>query len=102
DRPNLKDPRWFNLAALAWVGAQMAALAAGRAQAVPQSRYCDTLILALAIHFVAMLWLLETRALGGLGAKAPPIALALWIAVLGVTLPRSERHLPRQIEAWRE
>ena len=30
------------------------------------------------------------------------VALAAWIAVLGVALPRAERHLPREIERWRE
>ena len=102
DRAVLGDPRWFNFAALAWVVAQIAALAYGRAQTIPQSRYFDTLILAVTIHFVSALWMAETNALGERGTRAALWALAAWIAVLGVTLPRAERHLPREIEAWRE
>ena len=102
DRPGLKDPRWFNIAVLAWVGVQFAALAAGRAQAIPQSRYFDTLVLALTVHFVSLLWMVETGALGENRRKAASIALVAWVAILGVSLPRAERHLPRQIEAWRE
>ncbi len=102
DRPDLKDPRWFNLAALAWIVVQIGALAYGRAQAIPQSRYFDTLILAVTIHFVSALWMAETNALGARGTRAAFIALAAWVAILGVTLPRAERHLPREIEHWRE
>jgi hypothetical protein len=102
DRAALKDARWFNIAVLAWVGVQIAALAAGRAHAVPQSRYFDTLVLALTAHFVSALWLVETGALGENRRRAASIALAVWIAILGVSLPRAERHLPHQIEAWRE
>ncbi len=101
DRADLGDPRWFNFAALAWIAVQIAALAYGRAQAIPQSRYFDTLILAITIHFVSALWMVETNALGERRTPAL-VALAAWIAVLGVTLPREERHLPRQIEHWRE
>ena len=101
DRADLRDPRWFNCAALAWVVVQIAALAYGRAQMIPQSRYFDTLILAVTIHFVSALWMVETNALGD-GRTRAFVALAAWIAILGVTLPRAERHLPREIEHWRE
>ncbi len=101
DRANLRDPRWFNFAALAWIAVQIGALAYGRAQAIPQSRYLDTLILAVTIHFVSALWMAERNVLGERRTRAF-VALAAWIAILGVTLPRSERHLPREIERWRD
>ena len=102
DRPALDDPRWFNVAALFWFAAQIAALAFGRAQAVPQSRYFDTLVLGLTIHFVSALWLVQREALRAGRRKFAAFILAAWIAVVGVGLPRAERHLPRQIETWRE
>jgi hypothetical protein len=101
DRADLRDPRWFNFAALAWIAVQIAALAYGRAQAIPQSRYFDTLILAVTIHFVSALWMAETNAPGERRTRAL-VALAAWIAILGVALPSAERHLPREIERWRE
>ena len=101
DRPHLKDARWFNIAALAWVTAQIAAIAVGRAQGVTQSRYFDTLVLGLTIHFVSALWIVETKALGE-NLKIAGMALAAWVAILGVTLTHAARHLPRDIELWRE
>ena len=102
DPPDLEDARWFNIAALAWVTAQIAAIAVGRAQGVTQSRYFDMLALALALHFVSVLWMVETKALGENRLKLALTALVAWIAIVGVTLLHAERHLPRQIEAWRE
>ena len=55
DRADVKDPRWFNFAAAAWVFAQIAAIALGRGNGGLQSRYLDMLMLALAIHFVSAL-----------------------------------------------
>ena len=102
DRPGVKDARWFNVAALVWVCAEIAALAAGRGQAVPQSRYFDTLLLGLAIHLVSALWIAETKTLGRTRRSAATFALAAWVAFAGVSLLRAERHLPREIEAFRE
>ncbi|RBP03080.1 hypothetical protein DFR50_1464 [Roseiarcus fermentans] len=102
DRPDRRDPRWFNVAALAWVAGQITAIAVGRAQGVLMSRYFDTLALGLAIHFVSALWLLQTQADGQRRRKAARLAFAAWVAVFGVGLIHAERHLPRKIEAWRE
>ena len=101
DRPDLRDARWFNIAALAWVGTQIASLSFGRGQAPLQPRYLDILMLGLTIHFVSALWIVETRALGE-GRRTAPVALVTWIALVGVALPRAERHLPQRIEMWRD
>jgi hypothetical protein len=101
DRPGLTDARWFSVAALVWVVVQIAALAAGRAQAVTQSRYLDILMLGVTIHFVSALWLLQTQAFGAKQKRVMAVALAVWVALVALSLARAERHLPRQIEAWR-
>jgi hypothetical protein len=102
DRPELKDARWFNIAALAWVAAQIAALAAGRAQVSFANRYHDMLLLGLTIHFVSALWIVQAQPLGAQRRMAASLALAAWIATTAVSLSRAERHLPRQIDEWRE
>lgn len=94
--PDLNNPRWFNVAAAAWALAEIAA------QGVLMSRYFDTLMLGLAIHFVSALWILPTQPYGDRMRKAARLGLAAWVVVFGFSLGHAERRLPRQIEAWRK
>ena len=102
DRADVKDPRWFNFAAAAWVFAQIAAIALGRGNGGLQSRYLDMLMLALAIHFVSALWIVQAQAQGAKRRATAGWVLAAWVAIVAVSLQRAERPIPKEIEAWRQ
>ena len=101
ERPALKDPRWFNVAALVWVASQMLALSVGRAALPLQTRYSDVLLIGLTVNLVSAFWLYHANAAAGRAATGRRLALATWLGVLALSLTHPQRHLPDRIEEWR-
>jgi hypothetical protein len=102
DRPDLKDPRWFNVMALGWVLAQLLALALGRAQWPLQSRYFDALLVGVTVNLVSALWLFQSKAAGGGRRIWSSAALAAWLSFLALSLTHPQRHLWSLIDERRQ
>lgn len=101
ERPGLNDPRWLNLAALAWVLSQIVALAFGRAEASVQTRYIHILLVGSMINLVSALWLFQSGATAGKRPMWRSLVLAAWLGVFALWLTQPQRHLPKSIEEWR-
>ena len=102
NRPALNDPRWFNVGAYGWVLTQFLALAAGRAEIGVQSRYSDMLLIGLAINLTSAFWLSASAVSGAKGKIWPYLGLAAWLAVVGTSLAHAARHVPGDLENWRQ
>ncbi len=101
DRPELGDPRWLNLAALAWVLGQIVALAFGRAEWPIQTRYAHVLLVGSMINFVSAFWLFQSAVTAGKRATWRSLVLAAWLGVFALWFTQPQRHLPQAIEEWR-
>jgi hypothetical protein len=101
-RADLSDPRWLNLAALAWVLGQIIAFAVGRAQWPNQSRYIDVLLVGSMINLVSALWLFQSARIGGRPAMWRSLALAAWLAFFALSLAHPQRHLRNFIDERRD
>jgi hypothetical protein len=101
DRPGLSDPRWLNLATLAWVLGQIVALALGRAEWPNQTRYIHLLLVGSMINLVSAFWLFQSRVTAGKRAMWPSLVLTAWLGVFALWLTQPQRHLPGSIEEWR-
>jgi hypothetical protein len=102
DRADLSDPRWLNLAALAWVLGLIVALAAGRAQWPNQSRYTDALLVGSMINLVSGLWFFESAAIGGRRSLWRSLLLATWLCFFALSLTHPQRHLRKFIDERRD
>jgi hypothetical protein len=101
DRPGLSDPRWLNLATLAWVLGQIVALALGRAEGPNQTRYIHLLLVGSMINLVSAFWLFQSGVTAGKRATWPSLVLTAWLGVFALWLTQPQRHLPGSIEEWR-
>lgn len=101
DRPALGDPRWLNIAALAWVAGQMVAIAAARGEFPIQSRYTHVLVLGLMLNLVSAVWWLQSTVSERRPALWRPLAFAAWLGLLLALLLHPQRRLPQHIEDWR-
>ncbi len=102
DRPATTDPRWVNVAALAWVLAHVLALAAGRAQWAIQSRYTGVLLIGVMIDLISAFWLCQSHAIAGKPARWRMISLAAWLGVFVLSLTHPQRHLRNAIDERRD
>ena len=101
DRPPLSDPRWFNVAGYGWIVTQILALALGRGELGIQNRYLDTLLVGLTINIVSALWLARSAAASRERRIWPYLTMALWLAIVVVSLAHTSRHTPGDMDARR-
>ena len=101
DRPPLRDPRWFNVAAFGWILTQFAAFAAGRAVTPIQNRYLDTLLMGVAVNITSAFWLVGSGAASGRRQFWRSAALALWLVVVAASFVHTTRALPGWVETRR-
>ncbi len=102
NRPALSDPRWFNVGAYVWILTQFVALAAGRAEIGVQDRYSDTLLTGLMINLTSAFWLSSYAVSGSKGKIWPYLGLAAWLATVGASLAHTVRHVPGDVDNWRQ
>ena len=93
---------WVNVAALAWVLAQVLALAVGRAQWAIQSRYTGVLLIGLMIDLVSAFWLFQSWAIVGKARRWRMISLASWLGLVVLALAHPQRHLRDSIDERRD
>ena len=102
DRPALRDPRWFNVAAFGWILTQFAAFAAGRALIPIENRYLDTLLIGLAVNMTSLFWLVGSDAAGGKRRIWRYAALAGWLVIVAASLLRPAHPLPGSMDLRRQ
>jgi hypothetical protein len=102
DRPGLKDPRWFNVAAFGWVATQFIAFAAGRALIPVETRYLDTLLIGLAVNMTSFFWLATSDPTAARRRSWWFAALGAWLVIVAGSLAYPKRALPGSMDLRRE